>query len=60
MYHAKHVYCCVPDVFDLMKLHDQDHAVGHIVDIRKQSDLEEYEEPEPQSNARTVTSFEVG
>jgi len=46
------------DVFELLKPHDQDHAVGHIVDIRKQSDLEEYEEPEPESNARTVTYFE--
>ena len=46
------------NVFELLKSHDQDHAVGHIVDIRKQSDLEEYAVPEPETNARTVTSFE--
>ena len=36
----------------------QDRAVGHIVDIRKQNDLEE-EEPEPESTERAVTSFEA-
>jgi hypothetical protein len=33
-------------------------VVGHIVDIQKQNDLEEGEEPELESKARTVTSFE--
>jgi hypothetical protein len=38
---------------------DQDLAVGHIVDIRKQSDLEEDEEPESEFKERNMTSFEV-
>jgi hypothetical protein len=46
------------DIFELLNLRSQDHAVGHIVDIRKESDLEEYEKPEPESKERTVTSFE--
>jgi hypothetical protein len=46
------------DVFELLNTRSQDRAVGHIVDIRKQNDLEEDEEPEPESKERTVTSFE--
>ena len=43
---------------ELLNLRDQDLAVGHIVDIRKQSDLEEDEEPMPGYQARTVMYFE--
>jgi hypothetical protein len=47
------------DTFELLNPRSQDRAVGHIVDIRKHNDLEETDEPEPESKERTVTSFEV-
>jgi hypothetical protein len=38
---------CAGNVFDLLRSHDQEFTVGHLVDIRKQIALEEAEEPEP-------------
>jgi len=46
------------DILELLNPRSQDRAVGHLVDIRKKSDLEEYEKPDPEFKARTVTSFE--
>jgi hypothetical protein len=42
-----------------MGLHDQKLTVGHLVDIRKQSALEEVEESEPEPKQRTLTVLQL-
>jgi len=43
------------DVFELQKYHDQDLTHDHLAEIRKQSTLEEAEEPKPQPKERTMS-----
>jgi hypothetical protein len=43
------------DVFELLNSHDKEHTLDSLVEIRKQSDLEEAEEPEPETKERTMT-----
>jgi len=42
-------------VFELQKCHDQDLTLNHLVEIRKQSTLEEAEEPESQPRERNMS-----
>jgi len=43
------------DEFELQEYHDQDLTLNHLVEIRKQSTLEEAEEPEPQPRERNMS-----
>jgi hypothetical protein len=43
----------------LLKSHDQEHKVGHFVDIYKQSALEEVEEHKPYPKEGTVTVLQL-
>jgi hypothetical protein len=43
------------DVFELQKYHEQDLTLDHLAEIRKQSTLEEAEEPKPQPKERTMS-----
>jgi cysteine synthase len=43
------------DVFELLNYHDQELTLGHLVEIRKQSAVEEAEEPEPDPKERAMT-----
>jgi hypothetical protein len=44
----------IEDLFDLQKYHDLDLTLDHLAEIRKQTTLEEAEEPEPEPKERTM------
>jgi hypothetical protein len=66
--HPETIYCVKPstqilkydaDVFQLLKFHYQDYTFVRLVAIQMQDDLEDAEEPEPETSEMTTTASKL-